>query len=142
MATGQPNEPDHAGVSNPLHSVWWKWTAPKSGTVRVSTDGSSFDTTLAAYLLKPESGDRRSASLGKKIDSYSTATADTALRITLPGHGFAHGQIVEINRLSNHSVESARFLVSRIDDDSFYLSGTADMPQLRLSPESRVHPIK
>lgn len=30
-------------------SVWYKWTAPKSGTVSLSTSGSGFDTMLAAY---------------------------------------------------------------------------------------------
>ena len=47
-ATTEPGEPDHA--SSPSgSSVWWKFTAPASGTVTLSTQGSSFDTLLAAY---------------------------------------------------------------------------------------------
>jgi hypothetical protein len=30
-------------------SVWYKWTAPKSGTLTLDTSGSGFDTVLAAY---------------------------------------------------------------------------------------------
>jgi hypothetical protein len=30
-------------------SVWWSWTAPRSGRVNISTLGSSFDTVLAVY---------------------------------------------------------------------------------------------
>jgi subtilisin-like proprotein convertase family protein len=42
-ATRQTGEP--AGTT----SVWYEWTAPKTGPVTVTTDGSLFDTTLGAY---------------------------------------------------------------------------------------------
>jgi len=46
-ATGQTGEP---GTSQPPPtSVWYRWTAPRSGVVTVTTDGSLFDTTLGAY---------------------------------------------------------------------------------------------
>jgi hypothetical protein len=48
FATKEPGEPNHAG--NPGgHSLWWRWTAPASGVVTLTTDGSNFDTLLAAY---------------------------------------------------------------------------------------------
>jgi hypothetical protein len=48
LATKEPGEPKHAG--NPGgHSLWWKWTAPSNGFVKINTDGSSFDTVMAAY---------------------------------------------------------------------------------------------
>lgn len=47
--TGEAGEPNHAGVSAPLASAWWKWTAPESGVFDIDTFGSNFDTTLAIY---------------------------------------------------------------------------------------------
>lgn len=43
--TGEPRHADNAGG----HSVWWKWTAPSSGTITVDTRGSYSDTTLGIY---------------------------------------------------------------------------------------------
>jgi thiol-disulfide isomerase/thioredoxin len=55
-ATKEPGEPDHAG-SPGGKSVWWKWQAPASGYVTISTLGSvssqfgaPLDTVLAVYI--------------------------------------------------------------------------------------------
>ena len=47
-ATKEPGEPNHAGDAGGA-SVWWEWTAPSSGTITISTAGSSFDTLLGVY---------------------------------------------------------------------------------------------
>ncbi len=47
-ATKQPGEPDHAGNPGGA-SLWWSWTAPTNGRLTLSTEGSDFDTLLAAY---------------------------------------------------------------------------------------------
>ena len=53
-ATTEQGEPVHAGVSNGA-SVWWSWTAPQNGLVRLDTAGSThylgqmLDTVLAVY---------------------------------------------------------------------------------------------
>jgi hypothetical protein len=47
-ATKEEGEPNHA-LELGGASVWWTWTAPASGGVRVSTEGSGFDTLLAVY---------------------------------------------------------------------------------------------
>lgn len=41
-ATGQTGEPDHAGSSDPLQSVWYSWTAPISGEFAITTVGTPF----------------------------------------------------------------------------------------------------
>ncbi len=48
-ATKEANEPDHAGNEGGK-SIWFRWTAPASGTFQFDTTGSSFDTLLAVYL--------------------------------------------------------------------------------------------
>jgi hypothetical protein len=53
-ATTEAGEPVHAGVANGA-SLWWSWTAPQSGLVRLDTAGSTnaagavLDTVLAVY---------------------------------------------------------------------------------------------
>jgi hypothetical protein len=47
-ATKEAGEPNHAGVTG-SHSLWYRWTAPYSGAVTISTAGSDFDTTLGLY---------------------------------------------------------------------------------------------
>ena len=44
----ETGEPNHAGIAG-LGSIWYKWTAPSNGSMKVETTGSSFDTTLAVY---------------------------------------------------------------------------------------------
>ena len=143
-ATGQRGEPNHAGVSTPLHSVWWKWKAQKSGQVKLSTAGSSFDTTLSAYRLlqDSEADNRRADDPGQQIASFTAPTSENDLSVTLSGHGFAIGQVVEISGVVGHSKESAKFLISTVDGDTFSLSGTANMDGLSLTPESRAKIIK
>ena len=55
-ATGEPGEPSHhTSAVQPFNSVWWRWAAPISGTLTVTTAGSintaedDMDTVLAVY---------------------------------------------------------------------------------------------
>jgi len=43
----QYGEPNHAGVSDPLASAWWKWTAPASGPVTLNVTSNDYHTVLA-----------------------------------------------------------------------------------------------
>jgi FG-GAP repeat/PASTA domain len=47
-ATRQTGEPAHGGDPG-SGSVWYRWVAPAGGRVMLTTDGSDFDTLLAAY---------------------------------------------------------------------------------------------
>lgn len=47
-ATREAGEPYHADNVG-LKSVWWTWTAPASGGLTLTTQGSSIDTVLAIY---------------------------------------------------------------------------------------------
>lgn len=53
-ATAQPfeNAAPHAGVGAG-HSVWFRWTAPVSGSFSLNTEGSSTDTVVAVYTGNP-----------------------------------------------------------------------------------------
>ncbi len=53
-ATAEENESQHMGQPA-TKSVWWSWTAPANGHVKIDTVGSTFDTIIAVYqnLLRP-----------------------------------------------------------------------------------------
>jgi hypothetical protein len=48
-ASKEAGEPNHAGNQGG-RSVWFRWTAPASGQIRVDTSGSGFNTLLAVYI--------------------------------------------------------------------------------------------
>jgi hypothetical protein len=48
MATTQDGEQNHAG-GNATKSLWWSWKSDYTAPVRISTDGSDFDSLLAVY---------------------------------------------------------------------------------------------
>jgi len=47
-AKREAGEPDH-GATSGRASAWYRWTATSTGTLRLSTQGSAFDTLLGAY---------------------------------------------------------------------------------------------
>lgn len=50
-ATGEPGEPSHSkeGTGTTKSSIWYRWTAPQSGTVVFDTTGSNFSEQIAVY---------------------------------------------------------------------------------------------
>lgn len=48
-ATTEPGEQTGGGGNGRGATLWWAWTAPASGTARMDTFGSSFNTVLAVY---------------------------------------------------------------------------------------------
>lgn len=97
-ATKQSGEPNHAGLSGGT-SVWYRWTAPSSGTVSLSTSGSNFDTILAVYTggvissLSPvASNDDASGGLTSAV-SFA-ATAGVTYQIAVDGYSAASGSVV------------------------------------------------
>ncbi len=95
IATKETGEPNHAGDRGGA-SVWWRWTAPQTGTVRVTTDGSTFDTTLGVYtgstvadLTHVASDD--DSGVGANSALSFTATVGTTYRIAVDGYAGATG---------------------------------------------------
>jgi subtilisin family serine protease len=99
-ATGERGEPNHAGVSLPLASVWYRWLAPLSGPATVDTFGSDFDTTLAVYTGNTMAGLVEVAANDDDRGLQSRVTfngvAGTTYAIAVDGVGGAQGNI-ELN---------------------------------------------
>jgi hypothetical protein len=96
-ATYEANEPYHWQTTG-YQSVWWQWQAPVSGSVTISTAGSSFDTILAAYTGASLSGlslmannDDYGGNMTSQISFF--ATAGTVYQIAVDGYGTASGSI-------------------------------------------------
>ncbi|GAA1983786.1 M6 family metalloprotease domain-containing protein [Microbacterium pumilum] len=93
-ATKEPGEPVHAGNAGGS-SVWYSWTAPVTGTLDLSTEGSTFDTLLAIYqgsavgaLTPKASNDDDSNETGvitSRIEDFAV-TAGQVYRIAVDGY--------------------------------------------------------
>jgi hypothetical protein len=111
-ASGEPDEPNHAnGSSSPLASIWWTWTAPDSGTVTITTEGSDIDTTLAAYTgsslaeLVVEDENDDFGDLTSRIMFF--AKVDETYQIAVDGYAEAEGDISLAINLEDDGVSEA-----------------------------------
>ena len=96
-ATRETGEPTHVNSGyGSAKSVWYNWTAPADGDLDVKTEGSSFDTLLAAYTgsslsaltVKYASDDV----IGGNWSRLTFAvTAGTTYRIVIDGYGGSSG---------------------------------------------------
>ncbi len=101
-ASKEKGGPNHAGDPGG-HSVWWKWTAPASGGVTVSTCAGTggqreLDTVLAVYtgdsvgaLSEVASNDQGPPGCGKQSAVHITASAGQTYRIAVDSAGGAIG---------------------------------------------------
>ena len=96
-ARNEPGEPAHAGAGGGA-SLWFVWTAPATGPVVFDTEGSDFDTVLAAYtgsslgsLSEVASNDDTPENVQSRI--RFTATAGTAYHIAVDGYGDGFGDV-------------------------------------------------
>lgn len=98
--TKESGEPAHAGNAGGV-SVWYRWIAPRSGTLVVTTAGSGFDTLLAGYtgsavyaLSRRASNDDTGGTLQSRVQFF--VTKGTTYRIAVDGYGGANG-VVRVN---------------------------------------------
>jgi hypothetical protein len=101
-ATAEVGEPYHWDTTG-WTSVWWTWVAPASGMVTFSTDGSNFDTIMAAYTGSTVSGLTLMANNDDYIGSTSQisfyATAGVTYRIVVDGYeGWMGGIVLSVQQ--------------------------------------------
>lgn len=98
-ASRESGEPAHGGAGASA-SIWYRWTAPSSGTVRVTTQGSTFDTLLGAYTgsavgaLTPLDANDDNPGGGLWSSIGFTATAGTTYYLAVDGYGGWKGATV------------------------------------------------
>ena len=97
VATKESGEPIHAGNAGG-RSVWYRWTAPSSGTVTIDTAGSAFDTLLGVYTgtslngLTAKAANDNFALLTSSWVSFAV-TAGTVYLVAVDGKGGASGAL-------------------------------------------------
>jgi hypothetical protein len=95
-ATKETAEPNHAGYTGG-RSVWYRWTAPTSGSATVDTFGSSFDTLLGVYTGETVGGLHHIASNDQFNGNQSrvrfAAVAGQEYRIAVDGWAMHTGSI-------------------------------------------------
>ncbi|MCW3024406.1 MAG: putative internalin, partial [Conexibacter sp.] len=98
-ASVEPGEPDHA-LAGGGASVWYRWTAPRSATLRVDTcGGTSYDSVIAVYsgsavealTTVGANDDTAGCGDGKSSRVRVHVDAGTTYRIAISGHGAATG---------------------------------------------------
>jgi len=94
---GQNGEPVHCGVVGG-HSKWYAYIPPADGTLFLNTDGSDFDTLLAAYTgcctfssLTPVNCDNNSGTNGYSSSFSFEATSNTVYYLAVDGVGGVTG---------------------------------------------------
>ena len=96
-ATHETGEPSHVNSGyGSAKSVWYNWTAPADGELDVKTEGSNFDTLLAAYTGSAVSAlTMRAANDDVTGGNWSrvtlTVTAGTTYRVVIDGYGGSSG---------------------------------------------------
>ena len=99
-ATVDPGEPVHCGLGGG-HSTWFVYQAETNGTLRIDTEGSSFDTVLAVYIgpgdsystLTNVACDNNSGSNGLTSVVLFQATQGVTYYIAVDGVGSATGTV-------------------------------------------------
>lgn len=95
-ATKESGEPNHGGQAGG-GSIWYRWTAPATGTATVTTCGSDFDTLLGAYTgtavngLTTLSGNDDACGVQSAV-SFG-ATAGVTYRVAVDGYANTRGQV-------------------------------------------------
>jgi len=98
-ATHETGEPQHWPGGDGRTSIWWTWRAPKSGVATLSTQGSNFDTLLAAYTGSQVSGltlvaNNDDADFDFTSEIQFFATAGAVYQIAADGFSGASGGVI------------------------------------------------
>ena len=118
-ATKETGEPNH--TSSGGSSLWWLWTAPASGQVRIQTQSADFDTMLAVYtgnavnsLSSVASNDDISFPSNTQSRVEFAATAGTIYAIAVDGFSGASGNaelsVALLDAPANNDLASAQAL--------------------------------
>jgi hypothetical protein len=137
-ATNQTSEPKPS-IFGANKTVWWSWTAPASGRVVVSTDGSTDRNTVGVYtgtavnaLVQRAAGENI---LGSNTVVFFDATAGTEYHIQLDSRTTAGGELVlsvlqPDSAANNHFAQATALsgFVTNVSGNNFNATAEAGEP--------------
>jgi CSLREA domain-containing protein len=119
-ASRTPDEPAVSCALNVGYTLWYQYTAKESGTLRIQTDGSSFDTVLAIYntaLTQIACNDNHGSDVRSRIDL--PVSANTTYIIMVGGNNNASGNVTfSVQPPLNDNVRDAIHITSTPFSDS------------------------
>lgn len=143
FAARETGEPAHGGAGG-NGSVWWQWTAPRSGSVSFDTRGTAGDTLLGIYtgtalsnLVQVAANDDESDSLRTSKVTFN-AVSGTTYYLAVDMKGTPTGLVVLNSSLlaSNDSFDGGRTVAGRswsVRSDNRNASRESDDPVIRSS---------
>lgn len=147
--TAQAGEPPHGGVGasfGPFASAWWKWTAPSTGTLAVSTAGSDFDTTLGVYTGGAVNALTLRASNDDTVGLTSfvslPVTAGTTYYIAVDGFNGATGEITLQTTFDDFNDPPTITMISPANGQSIGLDSWMYMAAEAFDPEGRAKEVR
>ena len=130
-ATLETGEPTAGGGK----TVWWKWTAPATGTVSVDTLGSAFDTVIWVYtgsalssLTQVAYNNDGGSGYGSSSLATFSAISGTEYQIRVDGNGSAGGPIT-LNLTSGTAptlITPSLSVLPTVNTLDFVVANTAD----------------
>lgn len=146
-ATAQPGEPAHAGRSAQA-SLWWRWTAPSDGWLRVSTAGSSFDTVLGVYTgtavdaltVRASNDDSRNSEETSSL--YLAVSGGTTYFIAVDSGFWETGDIALFTSFDDTNDPPTITLNSPTDGQSAGLNFNLNLSAEAYDPEGRIKEVR
>jgi subtilisin family serine protease/subtilisin-like proprotein convertase family protein len=130
-ATSQEGEPSSSNGGLAMKTLWWRWTAPRSGSTTFTTFDSNFDTTLAVFqgstlssLIRTAENDDSSGVLQSSV-TFNAISGQTYY-IQVDGYGGDSGNIA-LNLPASASVPIAPAFTRNPSDQVVQLGATVSI---------------
>lgn len=138
-ATREAGEPNHSANNAGGKSIWYRWQAPNTGNVTITTAGSDYDTMLGVYTGNSVSSTALTRIADNDDQDFDNdiftsqvvfpAQAGTVYRIAVDGYGGASGAVALSWSLSGctaptNPIDGAQFFVDQHYKD--FLGRAAD----------------
>ncbi|RYD46737.1 MAG: hypothetical protein EOP85_06855, partial [Verrucomicrobiaceae bacterium] len=93
LATTSNDDPTWHSPTAPVATVWWKWTAPSNGSIRLDARASGFHTRLTAYEYPPAANPIQVSAGFESVGVEVTAGNDYYFCVDGRESSYARGEI-------------------------------------------------